>query len=119
MKNLTTLDLQYTHQFYGFKGEAQYLHGHTSLLTIKVEDSVNPGVNMVFSCNEILKTAWEFLINFNHILIWSKDNPLLPAILNVYGIQKMKNGAPTNKMEWPVFKTGLFKSCKFHHSYLV
>ena len=49
MRSITTLDLQYAHRFYGFKGEAQYLHGHTGVLTIEVEDSVEPGVNMVLS----------------------------------------------------------------------
>ena len=43
MRSITTLDLQY----------AQYLHGHTGVLTIEVEDSVEAGVNMVFPCNEI------------------------------------------------------------------
>lgn len=47
MKSIAKLDLQYAHRFYGFKGEAQYLHGHTGILTIEVEGSVNPGVNMV------------------------------------------------------------------------
>ena len=47
MRSITTLDLQYAHRFYGFKGEAQYLHGHTGVLTIEVEDTVEPGVNMV------------------------------------------------------------------------
>ena len=59
MRSITTLDLQYAHRFYGFKGEAQYLHGHSGILTIEVEDSVEPGVNMVFPCNEIQKTAWD------------------------------------------------------------
>ena len=52
MRSITTLDLQYAHRFYGFGGEAQYLHGHTGILTIEVEDSVEEGVNMVFPCNE-------------------------------------------------------------------
>ena len=81
MRSITTLDLQYAHRFYGFKGEAQYLHGHTGVLTIEVEDTVNPGVNMVFPCNEIQKTAWEVLKNFDHALILREDDPLLPAIL--------------------------------------
>lgn len=29
MRSITTFDLQYAHRFYGFQGEAQYLHGHT------------------------------------------------------------------------------------------
>ena len=35
MRSITKLDLQYAHRFYGFKGEAQYLHGHTGVLTIE------------------------------------------------------------------------------------
>ena len=31
MRSITTLDLQYAHRFYGFKGEAQYLHGHINI----------------------------------------------------------------------------------------
>ena len=48
MRSITQLDLQYAHRFYGFKGEAQYLPGHTGVLPIAVEGSVNDGVNMVF-----------------------------------------------------------------------
>ena len=48
MRSFTTIDLQYAHRFYGFKGEAQYLHGHTGVLTIEVEDTIENGVNMVF-----------------------------------------------------------------------
>ena len=59
MRSITTLDLQYAHRFYGFKGEAQYLHGHTGVLTIEVEEPINKGVNMAYPCNEIQKTAWE------------------------------------------------------------
>jgi 6-pyruvoyltetrahydropterin/6-carboxytetrahydropterin synthase len=107
MRSFTTLNLQYAHRFYGFKGEAQYLHGHTGILTIEVEDSVNAGVNMVFPCNEIEKTAWEVLQNFDHALILREDDPLLPATLGVYEAQGIKNGAPTNKQKGPAFKTEL------------
>ena len=107
MKSITTLDLQYAHRFYGFKGEAQYLHGHTGVLTIEVEDSVNAGVNMVFPCNEIKKIAWDVLKNFDHALILRHDDPLLPAILDVYEKQGIKNGTPTNTMKGCAFKTEL------------
>ena len=107
MRSITKLDLQYAHRFYGFKGEAQYLHGHTGVLTIEVEDTVEPGVNMVFPCNEIQKTAWEVLKNFDHALILREDDPLLPAILKVYEEQGIKDGAPTNKMKGPAFQTEL------------
>ena len=107
MRSITKLELQYAHRFYGFKGEAQYLHGHTGVLTLEVEDTVEPGVNMVFPCNEIQKTAWSVLQNFDHALILREDDPLLPAILKVYEEQGICNGAPHNRMKGPAFKTEL------------
>ena len=107
MRSFVTFDLQYAHRFYGFKGEAQYLHGHTGVMTIEVEDSVNMGVNMVFPCGEIKKTAWEVLQNFDHSLILRQDDPLLPAILGVYEAQGIRDGAPTNMQKGPAFKTEL------------
>lgn len=107
MRSLTTLQIQYAHRFYGFQGEAQYLHGHTGTLTIEVEDSINSGVNMVFPCNEIQKTAWDVLKNFDHALILREDDPLLPAILDVYEKQGIKNGHPQNKMKGEAFRTEL------------
>ena len=107
MRSITRLELQYAHRFYGFQGEAQYLHGHTGILTIEVEDTVEPGVNMVFPCNEIQKTAWEVLKNFDHALILREDDPLLPAILKVYEEQGIKDGHPNNTMKGPAFKTDL------------
>ena len=107
MRSITTFDIQYAHRFYRFQGEAQYLHGHTGVLTIEVEDTVEPGVNMVFPCNEIQKTAWSVIKNFYRALILREDDPLLPAILDVYEKQGIKNGAPTNKMKGEAFKTEL------------
>ena len=107
MRSITTSDLQYAHRFYGFQGEAQYLHGHTGVLTIEVEDNVNEGVNMVFPCNEIQKTAWDVLKNFDHALILREDDPLLPAILDVYEKQGIKDGHPCNTMKGEAFKTEL------------
>lgn len=107
MRSITKLDLQYAHRFYGFKGEAQYLHGHTGVLTIEVEDSINAGVNMVFPCNEIQKTAWEVLQNFDHALILREDDPLLPAILSVYEETGIKDGTPQNQTKGEAFKTEL------------
>lgn len=107
MRSIATFSLQYAHRFYGFRGEAQYLHGHTGILTLEVEDTVNPGVNMVFPCNEIQKTAWEVLKNFDHALILRKDDPLLPAVLQVYEEQGIRSGAPQNRMKGPAFRTEL------------
>lgn len=110
MKSITTFDIQYAHRFYRFQGEAQYLHGHTGVLTIEVEDTVNPGVNMVFPCNEIRKTAWEVLQNFDHALILREDDPLLPAVLGVYEKQGIKDGHRNNVMKGPVFSNELCKA---------
>ena len=107
MRSITTFTLQYAHRFLGFKGEAQYLHGHTGTLTIEVEDSINEGVNMVFPCNEIKKVAWNVLKNFDHALVLREDDPLLPAILAVYEEQGILHGHPQNKLKGPAFKTEL------------
>lgn len=107
MRSITTFQIQYAHRFFGFKGEAQYLHGHTGILTIEVEDCINPGVNMVFPCNEIQKTAWSVLKNFDHALILREDDPLLPAILKVYEVQGIRNGHPQNTMIGEAFHTSL------------
>lgn len=104
---ITKLEIQYAHRFYNFRGEARYLHGHSGGLTIEVEDSINPGVNMVFPCNEIQKTAWEVLKNYDHALILREDDPLLPAILDVYEKEGIKDGTPTNTMKGVAFKTDL------------
>ena len=107
MRSITHFDIQYAHRFYGFQGEAQYLHGHTGGLTIEVEDTVNPGVNMVYPCNEIQKIAWNVIKNFDHALILREDDPLLPAILDVYEKQGIKNGHPRNTMKGEAFRTEL------------
>lgn len=110
MKSQTTFDIQYAHRFYGFRGEAQYLHGHTGRLTIEVEDTLNEGVNMIFPCNEIKKIAWSVLKNFDHALILREDDPLVPAVLGVYERQGILDGTPTNTMKGPHFVTSLCKA---------
>ncbi len=110
MRSITSFDLQYAHRFYGFKGEAQYLHGHTGVVTIEVEDSINEGVNMVYPCNEIQKIAWDVLKNFDHSLILREDDPLLPAILDVYEATGIRNGHPQNTMKGEAFETELAKA---------
>ena len=39
----------------------------------------------------IQKTAWDELKNFDHALVLREDDPLLPAILDVYEKQGIKN----------------------------
>lgn len=62
---------------------------------------------MVFPCNEIQKTAWNELKNFDHALILREDDPLLPAVSDVYEKQGIKNGLSQNMMKGEVFKTEL------------
>ena len=49
----------------------------------------------------------DVLKNFDHALILREDDPLLPAILDVYEKQGIKNGHPQNKMKGEAFKTEL------------
>ena len=107
MRSIATFDLQYAHRFYGFRGEAQYLHRHTGVLTIEVEDTINTGVNMVYPCNEIQKIAWNVLKNFDHALVLREDDPLLPAVLGVYEKQGIKNGNPQNTMKGAYCKSNV------------
>lgn len=107
MKSITTFNLQYAHRFYGFMGEARYLHGHTGIMTIEVEDCINEGVNMVFPCNEIKKIAWSVLKNFDHALILRRDDPLLPVILDAYEKEGIKDGCLQNTNMGCAFKTEL------------
>ena len=110
MRSIAQIELQYAHRFYNFKGEAQYLHGHTGVLTIEVQDCINKGVNMVFPCNEIKKIAWNILQNFDHALVLREDDPILPVILEVYEKQGIRNGAEENTMLGPAFDTELAKA---------
>ncbi len=48
---------------------------------------------MVFPCNEIQKTAWNELKNFDHALILREDDPLLPAVSDVYEKQGLRTAS--------------------------
>ncbi|MDO5732468.1 MAG: 6-carboxytetrahydropterin synthase [Eubacteriales bacterium] len=115
MRSFTKIDLQYAHRFYGFEGEAQFLHGHSGCLTIEVEAPIKNRANMVYPCNDIYKTAWEVLQNFDHALVLRQDDPLLEAILGVYEAQGIRNGVEANRQKGPAFKTELaeaFPECR-------
>ncbi|MDR1326788.1 MAG: 6-carboxytetrahydropterin synthase [Heliobacteriaceae bacterium] len=98
MRSITHLDIQYSHRFLNYEGEAQYLHGHTGHLTIEVEGGVDARTGFVYPCNLMKREAWNYLQNFDHALILQEEDPILPHILEVYEKQGIKNGAPTNKM---------------------
>jgi 6-pyruvoyltetrahydropterin/6-carboxytetrahydropterin synthase len=94
----------------GYEGEAQYLHGHTGLLTIEVAGGVDEKSGFVFPCNGIKRIAWDYLVNFDHALILQENDPLLPGVLKAYEGQGIKNGAPSNKALGAKIDTKLAKA---------
>lgn len=55
-----------------------------------------------------ISSSFEILFkNFDHALILREDDPLLPAILNVYEETGIKDGTPQNTMKGEAFKTEL------------
>ncbi|MFT4143713.1 MAG: 6-carboxytetrahydropterin synthase [Mobilitalea sp.] len=110
MRSITKLNLQYAHRFLNYEGEAQYLHGHTGLLTIEVDGDVDGRTGFVYPCNSIKRIAWDYLKNFDHALILQKEDPLLPEILKVYVAQGIRDGAETNTMVGEAFDTELAKA---------
>ena len=110
MRAITKLNIQYAHRFLNYEGEAQYLHGHTGLLTIEVEGNVDKRTGFVYPCNSIKNEAWAVLKNFDHGLILQREDPLLPHVLEAYEKQGIRNGAPTNKMVGPAFENDLAKA---------
>ncbi len=110
MRSLTKLNIQYAHRFLNYEGEAQYLHGHTGLLTIEVEGDVDDRTGFVYPCNSIKHIAWDYLKNFDHALILQREDPLLPEVLKVYEDQGIRDGAETNTMVGEAFETELAKA---------
>ncbi|MDR1690105.1 MAG: 6-carboxytetrahydropterin synthase [Clostridiales bacterium] len=108
--SITKLNIQYAHRFLGYEGEAQYLHGHSGLLTIEVDGEVNETTGFVYPCNSIKRIAWDYLKNFDHALIMQEEDPLLPGILSAYAEQGIKDGAPTNVMLGLPFENELGKA---------
>lgn len=109
-RSIAKLNIQYAHRFLGLEGEAQYLHGHSGGLTIEVEGEVDARTGFVYPCNSIKKIAWDVLKNFDHGLIMQEEDPLLPAVLDTYVKQGIRNGAPTNTMVGPAFENELAKA---------
>lgn len=110
MRSITKLNIQYAHRFLNYEGEAQYLHGHTGLLTIEVDGDVDGRTGFVYPCNSIKRIAWDYLKNFDHALILQKEDPLLPELLKVYEAQGIRHGAETNTMVGEAFDTELAKA---------
>ena len=97
MKNkytsIVNLDFQYAHRFMNYAGEAQYLHGHTGLLTLELEDVVDPVTGFAHSCKDAFKIAWEVLDNFHHASVFQEGDPLLELVLSGYEKSGIRQGA--------------------------
>jgi 6-pyruvoyltetrahydropterin/6-carboxytetrahydropterin synthase len=110
LTSITKLNIQYAHRFLGYIGEAQYLHGHTGTLTIKVEGGVNTSNGFVVACNSIKNHAWEYLVNFDHATILQETDPLLKELQAVYTAQGIKDGSPYNTSVGIAFENELAKA---------
>ena len=57
--SIVNLDFQYAHRFMKWPREAKHLHGHSGLLCIELEDTVDPVTGFAHACKEGFKKAWE------------------------------------------------------------
>ena len=84
-RSIMNVDFQYAHRFMNWPREAKHLHGHSGLLTIELEDVVNPVTGFAFPCKEAQKIAWsEVLDNFHHATLFQEGDPLLDAVIATY-----------------------------------
>ncbi|MCL1987302.1 MAG: 6-carboxytetrahydropterin synthase [Firmicutes bacterium] len=91
--SIVNLDFQYAHRFMHYEGEAQYLHGHSGLLTLEIGGKVDERTGFAYPCKEALKLAWEIADNFHHGTLFQEGDPLLEAVLATYEKAGIRNGA--------------------------
>jgi len=82
--SIVNLDFQYAHRFMNWPCEAKHLHGHSGLLQIELEDTVDPVTGFAHACKEGFKKAWEVCDHFHHATLFQEGDPLLDAVLAVY-----------------------------------
>lgn len=91
--SIVNLDFQYAHRFMNYEGEAQYLHGHSGLLTLEIAGEVDERTGFAYPCKDAFKLAWEVADNFHHGTIFQEGDPLLEMVLNGYEKAGIRNGA--------------------------
>ena len=74
--SIVNLDFQYAHRFMNWPREAKHLHGHSGLLTIELEDTVDPVTGFAHSCKDGVKKAWEVCDHFHHATLFQEGDPL-------------------------------------------
>lgn len=95
--SMASMGIEYAHRFYKYQGEAQYLHGHSGVLTVEIGGEVDPSTGFVHPCAGIKRGVWDYLKCFDHALILQREDPLLSEILAIYENQKIRYGAPHNR----------------------
>ncbi len=104
--SIVKLDFQYAHRFMNWPREAKHLHGHSGLVTIELEDEVDPVTGFAHACKDGMKKAWEVCDNFHHATIFQEGDPLLDATLEVYKKEGITNDpehcVPLKKLDHPL-----------------
>jgi 6-pyruvoyltetrahydropterin/6-carboxytetrahydropterin synthase len=105
----TRICIEYAHRFLNHPGEAQYLHGHHGELTVEVAGEVDQW-GFVKPVKSIQQVVWGVAQNFDHALLLQENDPLLPAILEVYQQQGIEKGHKDN------LQTGIPFKCQFGYA---
>jgi len=71
--------------------EAKHLHGHSGILTIELEDTVDPVTGFAHACKDGIAKAWEIVDSFHHATLFQEGDPLLEPTLKVYDENKILN----------------------------
>jgi len=104
--SIVKLDFQYAHRFMNYPCEAKHLHGHSGLVTIEIEDTVDPVTGFARACKEGFKKAWEVCDNFHHATILQEGDPLLEPLLEVCKKANIVNDpehcVPLKKIDHPL-----------------
>jgi 6-pyruvoyltetrahydropterin/6-carboxytetrahydropterin synthase len=108
--SIVNLDFQYAHRFMNYAGEAQFLHGHSGLLTIEICGEVDERTGFVYPCKEAVKLAWEIADNFHHGTLLQEGDPLIEQILAGYEKAGIRNGGkgaipPAKKLDHELVKS--------------
>ncbi|MCL2846621.1 MAG: 6-carboxytetrahydropterin synthase [Firmicutes bacterium] len=106
-RSIMTVDFQYAHRFMNWEREAKHLHGHSGLLTIELEDTVDEKTGFAFPCKEAQKIAWaEAVDNFHHATLFQEGDPLLETVLATYKangiVNDPKHCVPLKKLDHPL-----------------
>ena len=89
---IVNLDFQYAHRFMYYEGEAQFLHGHSGLLTLEIGGPVDERTGFVYPIKDAYRLAWEIADNFHHGTIFQEGDPLLEMVLAGYEKAGIRNG---------------------------